>query len=90
MWRPEENNVSWVRTLVGKATKTTDWLTEFCAGTCCTAKACMLLNQEKFAEWDLDSEVLSAAKPDFVPTVASQVLSPNSDIIGDKEMRAAA
>lgn len=74
-----------------KTSKAGDLVIDFCAVTCFKAKVCMLLDQHKtFVGCDLDSTVLSAAEPDLVLTVVSQVLRPTSDIRGSGEVKAAA
>lgn len=47
---------------------------EFCAGTGIAARACTMLDQDrKLDEWDLDSDVLSAAERELVLTSALPV-----------------
>lgn len=59
---------------------------DFCAGTCLTVKACMLLGQRRtFAGGDLDLNVLRAAGLDLLLTFVSEAMNPNSEITGDEE-----
>lgn len=68
-----------------------NFVIEFCAGICPTAKACMLVDQHrKLVGCDLDSDILSTAEPDLHFTFALRRLSPSSDITGAEEVRAAA
>lgn len=63
----------------------------FCVGSSLTAKACILLDQQrKLAGCDSESDVLSASEPKALSTVALQMLNPNSDSTGDTEMKASA
>lgn len=56
---------------------------KLCAGTCSTANACLLLDHNrKFVGCNVDSELPAAAEADPVLKVASQGLSPKSDISG--------
>lgn len=91
MLKPEQRNLSWMKILAWKVTREGNMVRDFCAGSFLTAKACMLLDRHrKYVRCELDSDVLSAAKSHALPTSALQVLSPNSDIVGDDEVRAAA
>lgn len=66
-------------------------MTDFCAGTWPTAKACLLLDQHrKIVRRNLDSDALSAAEPVFLLIRALQVWNPNCNTTGDEEMRAVA
>lgn len=64
---------------------------DFGAGTCSTAEVCMLIVQHsKFLGCTLNPEVLVAAEPYLVLTLAFQVLNPKSDISESVEVEAAA
>lgn len=91
MGRPELKSVSWKEEVVRKFTKREDSVTVSCAGTCPTAKTCLLSNQyRKFVGCYLNSEVLSDVKTDFLLTSPSQVLDANSNSTGNKELGAVA
>lgn len=58
-----------MKDLVGKLTKKRNLVVDFCAGTCSTTKACLLLGQQNdFISWDSDSSLLSSAEPDLFNT----------------------
>lgn len=55
---------------------------DYCAGSCPTARACLLLDEHRtYASCDSYAKVLHAADSDLLPTFALQVLSQNSGII---------
>lgn len=57
---------------VQKSGKDGELLMDFCSGICSTVKPCILLDQHrKFAGCDVNPEVLSAADPEFLLTLAS-------------------
>lgn len=74
-----------------KVTRGGELLKSFCAGTCTTAKACLLADQHrKIVECDLHSEVVSTAVTNLHLLLALQVLNTNSDSTGHEKVRAAA
>lgn len=65
MPRLEQENLFWMRAVVGKLTQVADSVVNFCVSICSTAKACMFLNHHrKFVGCDLDAKVLSVVQPD--------------------------
>lgn len=72
LWRPEQKSVSSMNDLVQKFSRPGDVTMSFWAGTCFTAKACMLLSQHrKFVRSEVDSKLLTAAEADVLLKFAS-------------------
>lgn len=64
---------------------------DFCACICTLAKTSVLLGpHRRLAGCNLDSDVLRAAEHDLLSTTASQVISPNSNVRAEEDMRTAA
>lgn len=83
--------VSWMKDLMRKCSKAGDFVADFCAGKCSTAKACMMLDSiKKFVRCDVNPQVLHAAETDLVLNSVSQVLILRSDISGGGKVEAAA
>lgn len=88
IWSPEQKDVWWWKALVEKLTSGGDTVMDLLAVICTGTKARMLLDQHrKTAGCDLDSEVLSAAKPDLLLTFAPQMLSQSSDVKESGEVK---
>lgn len=80
-----------MKNLVGKLTRNGNLVMDFSARTRLTTKVCMLLDQhKKSVKYGFNSDLLSAAKPDFLLSFALQMLNPSSDTTESKEVRAAA
>lgn len=63
---------------------------DFCAETCSTAQACMLLDQhEMFLQCIVDLDLPTAAKSDLVLTFAFLVIKVRSNINGNAELKSA-
>lgn len=91
MWRPEQKSVLWMKDLIRRFTKRGDWVMDYCAVTCPTAKAFLLLGEHrKFVSCHSDSELIHAAEPDLLLTFLLRALNPKSDITVHKEVRAIA
>lgn len=91
IWRSEQKIFSQMSDLLQKFSKGGGLAINLCTDTHSTAKACLLLDQHtEFVECDVNLEVLSAAKPDLVLTIASQVLNPKSEVSGSGEVQPAA
>lgn len=91
MWRPKQKNKSLTKDLVRSSSRPENTVVKFCASTCSTAEACILLDQRRtFVGCDVNSELPTSAEADFVLTFASPVLSKKSDISGSAEVVAAA
>lgn len=68
-----------------------DVVTDLRTVTCCTARVCLLLNQnKKFPGRDTDSEVPTAAIVNLLLALVSQSLDPESDISRSGEEKSAA
>lgn len=64
---------------------------DICAGTCCTAKACMSVDHHrKFVRLDVNPEVRSAAERDLVLEPAARMRNQKSAISDSHEVDAAA
>lgn len=81
----------WKSDRLQKFSKADGLVVEICAGTCATAKDCMLLEKHRtFVRCDVNPEVLSAAEADSVLMFASQGLNHKLDMSGSSEVQAAA
>lgn len=87
----EQKSVLWMKDLAGKLTRKGNFGMDYSAGTCPATEACMLLDRRRrSAGCDLDSDVLSIAKPDLISTFVLQVLNRKSDIEDDEQLKTAA
>lgn len=91
MGKPEQKKGAWMKDSAEKFPKELTLMMDYCTGTCTTVETCMLFDHHRqFAGWDLDLVILSPAETALLPTFASQVLNSNSDVTGDRKVRAAA
>lgn len=71
MERPDQRSVSRKKALVRKASRPGNMVINFCAATCHTARACVLLDRRRrFVGCDVYSELLTAAETNQVPKSA--------------------
>ena len=91
MLRPEQKNVSWMKTIVNKYCPGGGTVLDTFAGTLAVAKACISLPQHrKCIACDRDKDCIDISMPSLVVTFAEQLLSDKSDITGSAEVQYAA
>lgn len=90
MRRPEQTGALWKKNSVRKLSRPGSLVMDFCSGTCCTAKACMLVDQRgAFVGSFVDSELPTAAERDHSMTFVTHMLDPESDSGGSEKAQAA-
>lgn len=91
MGRLERNSAFWMEDFVQRLSAPGERAMVFCAATCRTAAACMLLDQHrKFVGYYMSPEVLTAAAAKCASIYTSQRLSWKFDINGGGEVKAVA
>ena len=91
MVRPEQKNVSLMKTLLAKYCPAGGMVCDPFSGTFAVAKACISLPEHrKCVSADKDEDCFNQCKPSLVEVFAEQVLNEESDIIGTDEVRNAA
>ena len=91
MWRPEQKSIPMLKDIIVRMTKPGATVVDTFAGTCATAKACLMLKKHrKFIGCDKDEDCLEAAMPELLRVFAEQVLNEDSDIVCAPEVGEAA